>query len=69
MIARYTRPGMGKIWTDEYKFRKWLEVELAATETLADAGLVPKAAAQQSVAKPILTSSGFTKSRPKSGMM
>jgi len=37
---------MGRIWTDEYKFRKWLEVELAATETLADAGLVPKAAAQ-----------------------
>ena len=46
MIARYTRPEMGRIWTDEYKFRKWLEVELAATETLADAGLVPKAAAQ-----------------------
>src|SRR5579871_6826251 len=37
---------MGRIWTDEYKFRKWLDVELAATETLADAGLVPKAAAQ-----------------------
>jgi adenylosuccinate lyase len=37
---------MGRIWTDEYRFRKWLEVELAATETLADAGLVPKAAAQ-----------------------
>ena len=46
MIARYTRPEMGRIWTDENKFRQWLAVELAATETLAEAGLVPKAAAK-----------------------
>src|SRR6478609_4456557 len=36
---------MGQIWSDESKFRKWLDVELAATATLADAGLVPKRAA------------------------
>src|SRR3954454_14017416 len=36
---------MGRIWSDESKFHKWLEVELAATATLADAGLVPKHAA------------------------
>lgn len=30
MIARYTRPEMGKIWTDENKFQKWMDVELAA---------------------------------------
>ena len=43
---RYTRPEMGRIWSDENKFRTWLRVEIAATETLAAAGLVPKKAAQ-----------------------
>ena len=46
MISRYTRPQMGHIWTDENKFRMWLAVEVAATETLAEAGLVPAAAAR-----------------------
>ncbi|MGA9644557.1 MAG: adenylosuccinate lyase [Candidatus Korobacteraceae bacterium] len=46
MIARYTRPEMGHIWSDENKFRTWLGVELAATETLAEAGIVPQAAAK-----------------------
>ena len=45
MIPRYTRPEMGRIWSDANKYAKWLEVELAATDTLADAGLVPKEAA------------------------
>jgi adenylosuccinate lyase len=36
---------MGHVWSDENRFAKWLEVELAATETLAEAGLVPKEAA------------------------
>ncbi|HEX2916945.1 MAG TPA: adenylosuccinate lyase, partial [Edaphobacter sp.] len=46
MIPRYTRPEMGRIWSDENKFRTWLEVEVTASETLADAGLVPKSAAK-----------------------
>ena len=46
MIPRYTRPEMGRIWSDENKFRTWLAVEVAATETLAEAGLVPKSAAE-----------------------
>ena len=46
MIPRYTRPEMGRIWSDENKFRTWLAVEVAATETLAEAGLVPKTAAE-----------------------
>jgi adenylosuccinate lyase len=37
---------MGRIWSDENKFRTWLAVEVAATETLADAGFVPKTAAE-----------------------
>ncbi len=45
MIARYTRPEMGRVWSEENKFQKWLEVELAASETLAEAGIVPREAA------------------------
>ncbi|MHB8753855.1 MAG: adenylosuccinate lyase [Candidatus Acidiferrales bacterium] len=45
MIPRYTRPEMGRIWSDENRFQKWLEVELAAADTLADASVVPAAAA------------------------
>src|SRR6266851_2711630 len=36
---------MGHVWSDANKFAKWLEVELAATDTLAEAGQVPKEAA------------------------
>ncbi len=46
MISRYTRPEMGRIWAEENKFRMWLAVEVAATETLAEAGLVPAEAAK-----------------------
>jgi adenylosuccinate lyase len=37
---------MGRIWSEENRFRTWLKVEVAATETLAEAGLVPKDAAK-----------------------
>ncbi len=46
MIQRYTRPEMGRIWTDETKFQKWLEVEIATAEVEAEAGLIPKSAAR-----------------------
>src|SRR5437660_7259574 len=46
MIARYTRPEMGRIWSDENKFAQWLEVELAASEALAGLGEVPPEAAR-----------------------
>lgn len=42
MIARYTRPQMGQIWTEENKFQKWLEVELAALDALARYQYIPK---------------------------
>jgi len=41
MIARYTLPEMGNIWTDENKFRKWLEVEIAVCEVHAEMGTIP----------------------------
>src|SRR5437763_6514304 len=37
---------MGRIWSDENRFRTWLKVEIAATETLSEAGLVPASAAR-----------------------
>ena len=46
MIARYTRPEMGRIFSDENRFSQWLEVELAASEALAEIGEVPADAAQ-----------------------
>ena len=46
MIPRYTRPEMGRVWSDENRFRTWLAVEIAATETLAEAGMVPEEAAK-----------------------
>jgi len=46
LIRRYTRAEMGAVWSDQNKFRQWLEVELAATETLADLGVVPEADAK-----------------------
>jgi adenylosuccinate lyase len=45
MIARYTRPQMGAIWTDQGRLERWLEVELAATDVLAERGVVPREAA------------------------
>ena len=45
MIPRYTREEMGRVWSESTRFQKWLEVELAATDTLAEAGLVPREAA------------------------
>ena len=46
MIPRYTRPEMARIWSDENRFRTWLAVEVAATDTLAEAGIVPRDAAK-----------------------
>ncbi|HEY1369922.1 MAG TPA: adenylosuccinate lyase [Gaiellaceae bacterium] len=41
MIARYSRPEMASIWSDEGKLRRWLDVELAALEALAEVGTLP----------------------------
>ncbi len=46
MIDRYTRPAMGRIWTEESKYRCWLQVEAAASTVLAEDGVIPKAAAE-----------------------
>jgi adenylosuccinate lyase len=45
VIPRYTRKEMGQIWSDANRYQRWLDVELAAADTLAEAGQVPKEAA------------------------
>jgi VWFA-related protein len=67
VIPRYTRPEMARIWSDENRFRTWLAVEVAATETLAAAGIVPKEAAKAIHASaPTSTSTASSRSKPRS---
>jgi adenylosuccinate lyase len=51
MIARYTHPEMGAIWSDRRRYDTWLEVELAAADAMAAAGIVPADAARELRAK------------------
>ena len=46
MIRRYTNAEMGAIWSDQRRYETWLEVELAATDAMAEAGVVPADAAR-----------------------
>jgi len=41
MIPRYTLPEMGAIWTEQNKFQKWLDVEIAVCEVHAEMGTIP----------------------------
>jgi adenylosuccinate lyase len=47
MIPRYTRPEMGRIWTDENKFKKWLHIEILACEAFAEMGEIPPQALKE----------------------
>ena len=58
MIERYTRPATGGIWTEENKYRCWLQVESAASTVLAEDGVIPAAAAEA-----IATKAGFSVKR------
>jgi adenylosuccinate lyase len=51
MIARYTNPEMGRIWSEQRRYETWLQVELAAAEAMAEAGIVPADAARDLRAK------------------
>jgi len=46
MIPRYTHPDMGRIWSDQRRYQTWLQVEVAAAEAMAAAGLIPADAAR-----------------------
>ena len=56
MIPRFSRPEMQALWTPEERYRRWLEVELAACDAMAALGQVPKEAAANCRAK----AGGFT---------
>lgn len=47
MIPRYTPLEIGNIWTDENKFRKWLQVEIAVCEVLSEMGQIPEEAVRK----------------------
>jgi adenylosuccinate lyase len=47
MITRYTLPEMGALWSEENKFQKWLEVELAVCEVHAEMGTIPRDSLEQ----------------------
>ncbi len=47
MIARYTHPEMGRIWSDQRRYETWLLVETAAADAMAAAGIVPAEAARE----------------------
>jgi adenylosuccinate lyase len=51
MIRRYTHPEMGSIWSEQRRYETWLEVELAAADAMAEAGIVPPEAAKELRAK------------------
>jgi len=44
MIARYTRPAMGRIWEEHNKFQIWLDIEILACEAQAENGVIPREA-------------------------
>lgn len=50
-IERYTLPEMGNLWTDEYKLKTWLQVEIAVCEAQAELGYIPAAAVEEIKAK------------------
>jgi len=60
MIPRYTRQQMGQIWSDEHKYRTWLQVELAACEAQAALGRLPKDALDEIKAKAQFNSARIT---------
>ena len=46
MIERYTRPEAGQIWSDQARFERWLEIELALVEVFEEEGVAPEGTAR-----------------------
>ncbi len=57
MIARYSRPAMARIWSDEGRLARWLDVELAALDGWAEVGAVPADAVREIHARAVAPSS------------
>lgn len=69
MLERYTRTEMGNIWTEENKYRAWLEVEILADEAWAELGEIPQEDVKKSVSMHHLISIGSWKSKNQHAMM
>ena len=69
MIERYTRPEMGAIWTEENKFKAWLEVEILACEAWSELGVIPKEDVEKFVRMHPLILTEFMKLKKKQDMM
>ncbi|RMF36720.1 MAG: adenylosuccinate lyase [Chloroflexi bacterium] len=61
MLARYTRPQMGAIWSLENQYRLWLRIEVLAAEAMAELGLVPAEALAQIKARADFTLEGIAR--------
>src|SRR3989440_8942102 len=55
MIERYTLPEMGALWSEQNKFRKWLDVEVAVCEVHAEMGTIPREAVEEIKSKAAFT--------------
>jgi adenylosuccinate lyase len=60
MIARYTLPEMGSLWSEQNKFQKWLDVEIAVCEVHAEMGTIPSEALEEIKAKAAFTPERIT---------
>ena len=61
MLERYSRPEMRAIWTEENKFKAWLEVEICACEAWSELGVIPAEDVAALRERPASTSSGSTR--------
>jgi adenylosuccinate lyase len=55
MITRYTLPEMGALWSEQNKFQKWLDVEVAVCEVHAEMGTIPREAVEEIKARASFT--------------
>src|ERR687883_2156683 len=55
MISRYTLPEMGALWSEQNKFQKWLDVEIAVCEVHAEMGTIPRQALEEIKARASFT--------------
>ncbi len=70
MIERYTREEMGNIWTEENKFKAWLEVEVLACEAWSELGFIPKEDVKKNCVRMLpLILTAYMKLNRKHGMM
>ena len=69
VISRYSRPEMAEIWSEENKYKAWLEVEILADEAWAELGEIPVADVKKIREKATLMLNAFLKLKKKLVMM